>query len=362
MINSNLSQDDVYSMSEEDFQKVISQMNTQTSIENKILDNSVSNEDKNNNSIQTSSNEPESNKNSTSNEEILQENSNESQTNNDLLDKDSTKEDFVENESKEDKYYTIKADGQEINLTLDELISLAPKALNYTHKLQKIAPFRRAINALEENKISEEELNQLIEIRNGNSIAIKNLLDMKKIPTSEITSVDEDTSKNYKPKEYGQSESELEWQEMVITLQTNPNYETMRTYVNSLDAESQELIKQNPQALENFLRDIEAGVFKESCALAQKNKLMETGQKQPEIMYYISAVQSLWDKKQAELRKQVEPKVQEAKKPIDSNSKANARLSGDKSTSSKPQKVIQMLTDIDDEEYQAFLQNARRQY
>lgn len=360
-MSENLTHDDVYNMSDEDFQKVISQMNTQTS-GSRTLDNSVSDNNEGSTEPQQTS-EPEPNTTTSSNEGDSQTTPTEPAQQDDLNPIDTgTKGDSDDNQTGEQKVYTIKADGKEINLTLDELMLLAPKALNYTNKLQKIAPYRRALSALEENKITEDELNQLIEIRNGNSIAIKNLLDKMKIPTSEIVNVEDDASKDYKPQIYGKDDSELEWQEMVTQLQTNPNYETMRVYANSLDAESQNLIRQNPQALENFLRDIEAGVFEESCALAQKNKLMETGQKQPDIMYYIQAVQSLWDKKRAELEKQTKPKSPQEIKKSEGNSKAAARLSGDKSSAPKQQKVVQMISDIDEEDYQEFLRQVRQQY
>ena len=118
------------------------------------------------------------------------------------------------------------------------------------------------------------------------------------------------------------------------------------------------VVKNAPKAYENLIRDIESNVFDESIKLAKKRKLMEVGSSQPDILYYIESAQSLWDKKRAELLKQNEPKKQTI--PNQEASKKNAKLSGDKSSSINNKKVVEMISDIDEEEYQAFLNRAMR--
>lgn len=351
----------VYSMSNEDFAQKIAAMNT---VSDSSLDNSVS----------TQSVEPEPKTDDKNVDDTTQNNSNESNADDDdgVIDdnnpfgesksKDEPTDDSKTTEPTEPKdepqSYKIRANGVDFELSLEDLINLAPKALDYTKKLQKIAPYRRAISALEEEGITEEELNQLIEIRKGNSVAIKNLLDKHNISTSSVTGVDENTSKEYKPQSYGKSEEELTFNETIQGLMQNPHYEKMRTYVNSLDNTSRQMLMQNPQAYENLIRDIESNVFDESIKLAKKRKLMEVGSSQPDILYYIESAQSLWDKKRAELLKQNEPKKQTI--PNQEASKKNAKLSGDKSSSINNKKVVEMISDIDEEEYQAFLNRAMR--
>ena len=350
-----LMRDKIYSMSDEEFQNALYKMEVESEKkynqqpeedieqtineeDNEPLDNSVSDDEPNA--------EPEPIKDNEEKKEVLEQEQSQTTSNEDSDDNSKTKT---------QQTYKVKANGSELELTIDELIQLAPKALNYTAKLQKLAPYRRAISALEEKGITEEELNQLIEIREGNSIAIRNLLDKNNIPTSSITGVEETESKEYKPQEYGEAESDIEWKELISNLQRNPHYETMRLYVNDLDDQSKELLRQNPQAFENLLSDIEAGVFNESVSLAQKKKLMENGSKQPDILYYISSAQALWDKKRAELEKQVKNKSKSVPQP--KGNKSNAKLSGDKALASKQKKVAEMMNDIDDEDYQNWLQN-----
>lgn len=351
----------VYSMSNEDFAQKIAEMNT---VSDSSLDNSVSTQsvepepktDDNNvdDTTQNNSNEP----NADDNDGVIDDNNpfGENKSNGEPTD-DSKLTEPTEPKD-EPQSYRIRANGVDFELSLDDLINLAPKALDYTKKLQKIAPYRRAISALEEEGITEEELNQLIEIRKGNSVAIKNLLDKHNISTSSVTGVDENTSKEYKPQNYGKSEEELAFNETIQGLMQNPHYEKMRTYVNSLDDTSRQMLMQNPQAYENLIRDIESNVFDESIKLAKKRKLMEVGSSQPDILYYIESAQSLWDRKRAELLKQNEPKKQTI--PNQGASKKNAKLSGDKSSSINNKKVVEMISDIDEEEYQAFLERAMR--
>ena len=72
--------------------------------------------------------------------------------------------------------HRVKADGDEFEFTDEELIALAPKAMNYTKKMQEIAPYRKRISAMKDNNITEDDFNLMMDVFKGNKDAISIIL------------------------------------------------------------------------------------------------------------------------------------------------------------------------------------------
>ena len=84
-------------------------------------------------------------------------------------DGDGDKDPDVESEDKASKAKVRKytADGKEYEFTEDEIFdqfgTVFGKAMNYTQKMQKIAPYRKMISAMEEEGITESQFNTAID-------------------------------------------------------------------------------------------------------------------------------------------------------------------------------------------------------
>ena len=61
--------------------------------------------------------------------------------------------------------YKIKANGLEYDFTIDEMQMLASKGMDYTKKMQVIAPYRKTIDAIQENGITQDDINLFIVIK-----------------------------------------------------------------------------------------------------------------------------------------------------------------------------------------------------
>lgn len=92
---------------------------------------------------------------------------------------------------------TIKANGAEHRVaSKEEAVQLIQKGMNYEFKMNKLKPVLRQAEALKNNNITDEELNALIAIRNGDTNALNQLIKARNI---DVFSLDESTEQTAIP-------------------------------------------------------------------------------------------------------------------------------------------------------------------
>ena len=188
--------------------------------------------------------------------------------------------------------YKVKANGMEFEFSTEELLKLAPKAMDYTKKMQEISPWRKAISAIQENGLSEEDINLLIEAKKGNKDAITTFLRQTKVDPLDI---DMESAQDYKPKQYGRSETELAIEEVVKEIYTDPEYKITQDVVDrQWDNESRKAFASNPTMIKGLHEDIKNGVFAQVAPEAMKIKLLDNGRKS-DIEYYLEAGKRYYD-------------------------------------------------------------------
>lgn len=279
-----------------------------------------------------------------SNNEPLDNNAND--TLNEPLESDNQLEDNDINQPSE-QTYKIKADGKEFEFTTDELVKLAPKAMNYTRKMQQIAPFRKMIAAIEENGISEQEINQFIEMRNGNTVAIGNFLKNKNINTSSVDEVSDEEVNDYRAKSYGREPTKLD--DIDFNLKSSEYYGKLTKFVSTLDDKSKEIIRNQPDTLNVLVNEMNSGYFDRINSLAEKKALLDGDQKS-KLEYYIISANELYEKDRKELELQQQQTINKQK--MDSRSKAS--ISGKGTISNKPKRVIEQIEDISEDDFEAW--------
>ena len=205
----------------------------------------------------------------------------------------------VEAEAKP-KLYKVKANGTEFEFTDEELMQLAPKAMNYTQKMQEIAPWRKTISALKDNDIGEDDINLMIDALKGNKEAITEVVKKAGLDTMDI-----DTENNsYERKQYGRSETELAIEDVVNTIAKDPEYKITQHVVDSQwDSNSRQKLAENPDMISGLHDDVKSGVFDQVSPMAMKMKVLD-GAKKSDIDYYIEAGSQYYRDKQ--VREQAE--------------------------------------------------------
>ncbi len=200
---------------------------------------------------------------------------------------DESKEDQPkENIDLENQKFKVKADGSEFEFNIKELMQLAPKAMNYTRKMQELKPWRKTISALQDNEISQDDINLMIDVLKGDKDAITSVIQRTGFDPLEI---DPEKEVSYNPNDYGRSEQELDIQEIENRISRDPEYNITTHVVNSQwDDRSRAAMFENPGMIEGLHSDIRSGVFDKVSPMAMKMKALDGGRKS-DIEYYVEA-------------------------------------------------------------------------
>ena len=200
-----------------------------------------------------------------------------------------------------------KANGQEFEFTPDEVMQQFGKvfgqAMNYTQKMQAIAPYRGMIAALEEQKISPEDLNLAIDVLKGDKKAIAALMGRTGVDALEL---DVEQAKDYRPNNYGRDEAELDIRDVVSRISNDQEYPiTYHVIDKQWDDASRQAFVKNPQLIEELHIDVKNGVFDKVSPMAMKMKVLDGGRRS-DIEYYIEAGRQYYADKRAEAAREAQ--------------------------------------------------------
>ena len=276
-------------------------------------------------------------------------------------DDDSTKE---EGEAAEIKTHSFKADGKDFNFTEDEMIEqfegVFGKAMNYTQKMQKMAPFRKMISALEEQGVTQDQLNTALDAIGGDKNAIRKLAQNNSIDLSDLSFEEEDKTP-YTPKEYGKNDLQIQVEEIETDIGKDPEYQTTVDIIdNQWDDGSRKLIADNPEMIRGLHADIKNGVYDKVAPEAAKLQMLD-GNLKSNLDYYLLAGQKLKAKAEAEENAKtsqdevdkLNSKTQEAEDKFSKGSSEaeDKRAAASTGSSSGERGVIDYLDDDNDEKF-----------
>lgn len=168
----------------------------------------------------------------------------------------------------------IKASGRTIKIeSVEEAIQLAQKGLNYHDKMAGLKPSLNIVRTLErEGLLDQDKLNELIDLYKKKPEAIAKLVKDSGI---DVLDVDEKKVADYKPSQYGLSDSETALEDVMSELKQTPSYERVIKYAgNQIDNASKQLIIKNPHVLMHFADQVESGVFDVIQAELAKQKVL----------------------------------------------------------------------------------------
>ncbi|XAG95348.1 tail tape measure protein [Erwinia phage MIF8] len=167
----------------------------------------------------------------------------------------------------------IKANGREILLEKPEdVISLIQMGANYHEKMKAIKPTRHLVKMLSDNGLTDEaELGFLIDLHKKNPQAIAKLIQDSKI---DVMDFDTEQAQEYKPEYQPVSEKELELRDILETHNADTGFQTMFKSVSGWDAQSQQMIADNPQLLSVFNTAKQTGMFDKVMAQLDRERML----------------------------------------------------------------------------------------
>ena len=247
-----------------------------------------------------------------------------------------------------DTLYKIKANGKEFEMTLDELKQTASKGMDYLKKTTALKPYRTMIAAMEENKVSPEDINLLIDLKKGNKEAIAKL-----IKENEVDVYDLPEANDYKPQEYRQSETALEMKEVLSTISKDAEFSRTSEIYDAFDEQTKAFLNEDPNRIMGLHNDIKTGVFDKVLPLAEK-KAMIDGYNAPFLQYYLQAGQEI-------LNANNRPIQTEQKQYVPPENRANKIAAGLPSSRGDKKTVIDYLDEeISDEDFKEWYSKLQR--
>lgn len=237
--------------------------------------------------------------------------------------------------------YKVKANGMEYDFDVDELLKLAPKALDYTKKTQYIAPYRKVISAMEDNGISQEDINLFIDMKKGDKNAIAKFLDTTQIDSFDLPSKEEI---NYTPNNYTKELAPVD--ELLNSIGSERVYTKTSNAIKSFDKASIDMLNNTPEYLQGLQEDIDSGIYDAVMPNAHKMAVLDNFRK-PMLAYYAEAGQEYYES----LAKQAQSEA-ESKKMRETTRKSNRQKAGIPSNVGETVKSdINSYMDISDEEF-----------
>lgn len=247
-----------------------------------------------------------------------------------------------------DTLYKIKANGKEFEMTLDELKQTASKGMDYLKKTTALKPYRTMIAAMEENKVSPEDINLLIDLKKGNKEAIAKL-----IKENEVDVYDLPEANDYTPQEYRQSETALEMKEVLSTISKDAEFSRTSEIYAAFDEQTKAFLNEDPSRIVGLHNDVKTGVFDKVLPLAEK-KAMIDGYNAPFLQYYLQAGQEI-------LNANNRPIQTEQKQYVPPENRANKIAAGLPSSRGDKKTVIDYLDEeISDEDFKEWYSKLQR--
>lgn len=152
------------------------------------------------------------------------------------------------------------ANGRKVELrNPEEAVQLMQMGANYTRKMQEIAPHRRVLTMLQNNKLTDEaSLSFLIDLKNGNKEAIQKLLKESGIDPRDI---DVDSDSTYQGGNHYVSDNQVDFQSTVEELKTTDQGKETIAEALKWDQASIDAVGKDPSILRAIHAQRVSGVY-----------------------------------------------------------------------------------------------------
>ena len=204
----------------------------------------------------------------------------------------------------------FKANGKEYELTEAEMREMFPKifgqAMDYTRKTQAMKPWRKTIDAIEQAKLSHDQINLMIDVFKGDKNAIAEV-----IKRTGVDALDLDTENSrYEPKDYGRDDATLAIKDVVDEISADKEYEiTHKILSKEWDERSFKEFTKDPEMIKLLHMDVKSGTYDKVQPIAEKLKVFDGG-RQTDLDYYKLAANEYF-KEQFEIQRRLQASEQQ---------------------------------------------------
>jgi hypothetical protein len=153
----------------------------------------------------------------------------------------------------------FKASGKTVEpKSIEEVVRLAQMGYDYGRKVAALKPQQRLIQTLEKNDITLEDVNYLVDLRQGKPEAIKKLLAEKSIDPMDL---DLQEGVDYEPTDHSVSDSEAVLNEVVQEISQDESFKDTQVRLQKLDKASKSTLETHPADLRVLHEHIATGLY-----------------------------------------------------------------------------------------------------
>lgn len=208
----------------------------------------------------------------------------------------------------------LQANGKKIELkTPEDAIQLMQMGANYTRKMQALAPHRKLLMMLENNKLLDEgKLSFLIDLEKKNPEAIKKLLKESGIDPMDI---DTRTEPTYREGNHRVTDEEAGFRTVLDELGSNPSgKETLKLINTQWDQASKEILWKQPEVMALIHQQREEGIY--DLISTEMERLRTLGHIPPTVSFLQAYKKIGDDLSEAGAFEHLTPKKTETKQPV----------------------------------------------
>ncbi|MCH9665511.1 MAG: hypothetical protein K0U41_06640 [Gammaproteobacteria bacterium] len=154
------------------------------------------------------------------------------------------------------------ANGQDFNVSnAEQAKQLMRKGANYEFKMNQLSKHRGLISTIEQNKITDEDINMLIELKNKKPEAVARMVKDSGIEPLDLNDIE--NAETYKAADYQVSGKIVELQEVVASVRTTePGNQVMDDISALWDDESKKILLEQPEnILTRLVADKQSGLY-----------------------------------------------------------------------------------------------------
>lgn len=221
--------------------------------------------------------------------------------------------------------HKFKANGKEYEITEDEMRQQFPKifgqAMNYTQKMQSLSPWRKTIDAMEQAKIKHEDVNLLIDVLKGDKAALASVIKKVGVDTLDI---DLEEGNTYQAKEYGRDTKVLDLQDVINSINTDPEYSVTHKIISSeWDDASWNVLSNDPEKVRLLHVDVKNGTYAKLQPIAEKLRVFD-GARRSDLDYYLQAASEYFTREEQTRFQQQQTELQAREEALKTQSRTVA--------------------------------------
>jgi len=189
----------------------------------------------------------------------------------------------------------------------EDLVTALQMASNYAQKTAALKPSLKRVKMLKD--VTDEELNEMLDFRARNPEVIKKALKEAQLDPLDID-IDEDV--NYVPTDHSIPDSQIEFEEVISTIENTPEFAiTSQVVSEQWDEASRQAMFENPQLIVGLNQEIAMGRFDKVSALMDQTRLLGKDQGLNDLQLYQQIVTQM---AQEEVQSQTtQPQPQQAR-------------------------------------------------